>query len=77
MMFDPWSMEERALESMDPLKGRDLEIARFLADEAQQNGPGLRRRLASAFVGLGLRLDPEVGRIAERRPVLEVAHVRD
>jgi hypothetical protein len=77
MMYDHWSAEMKVRERLDPLTERDLELARFLADERKAGAPGLRRRVASAFVGLGLRLDPEAAHVVERWPALEVAHVRD
>ncbi len=80
-MFDFYGMEQRAREASRPLSSREREILRFLEEEQEQtaaDGPTpIRRRLASAIVGLGLKLDPEALTLGGRRVAMEGAHVRD
>jgi hypothetical protein len=77
-MFDFWSIEYRAMEALSPLTPREAELLRFLGEHTSEpKAPGLRRRLAAALVGAGLRLDPEALNLTPGQMALEAAGVRD
>jgi hypothetical protein len=64
-MIDNWMITEMLVEQRAADRRKQLaEAQRLRVLETPQRRPGLRRRLARALVGLGLRLDAEATRSA-------------